>query len=59
LKTPDIHKYYNKDDQHHRTDGPAVIWADGSKEWWINNRWYGNGDRPPLKWLDTGGHYED
>ena len=28
--------YYNKDDQLHRTDGPAVIWADGTKLWCQN-----------------------
>ena len=28
--------YYNSADQLHRTDGPAVIWADGSKSWYQN-----------------------
>jgi hypothetical protein len=25
-------------DQRHRTDGPSVIWPDGSQEWWINGK---------------------
>ena len=28
--------YYNKNDQLHRTEGPAVIWADGTKLWYQN-----------------------
>jgi hypothetical protein len=24
-------------DQLHREDGPAVIWQDGSKEWWLHD----------------------
>ena len=28
--------YYNSADLLHRTDGPAIEWVDGSKEWWIN-----------------------
>ena len=22
----------------HRADGPAVVWADGNKEWWLNGK---------------------
>ena len=29
-------RYYDKDDQLHRTDGPAVLWADGTKLWYQN-----------------------
>ena len=42
----------------HRTDGPAAIWSDGIHEWWINDTYYGNGDKPPQEWLDAGGKYE-
>ena len=28
--------YYNGADLLHRTDGPAIEWADGTKEWWLN-----------------------
>lgn len=31
-------KYLNDDGQLHRTDGPAVEWYYGYKEWWL----YGN-----------------
>jgi hypothetical protein len=24
--------------RYHRTDGPAVVWADGDKEWWLNGQ---------------------
>jgi len=24
----------------HRTDGPAIEWDDGYKEWWINDKRY-------------------
>ena len=30
--------YYNSADQLHRTDGPAVIWADGTKLWFQNGQ---------------------
>ena len=29
-------EYRNQLGQLHRTDGPAVEYSDGSKEWWIN-----------------------
>ena len=28
-------KWY-KNGKYHREDGPAIEWADGSKEWWVN-----------------------
>ena len=31
-------KYYNKDGKRHRSDGPALIWADGEKERYINGK---------------------
>jgi hypothetical protein len=27
----------NDKGQLHREDGPAIVWEDGSKEWWIND----------------------
>jgi hypothetical protein len=30
--------YYNKANQLHRLDGPAVEYVDGSKEWWQNGQ---------------------
>ena len=31
-------RYYNKDDKLHRTDGPAVEYANGSKCWYQNGQ---------------------
>ena len=28
-------RYYNSSGVFHRTDGPAVEWADGTREWWL------------------------
>ena len=30
--------YYNEQGQLHRTDGPAVEYANGDKEWWVNGQ---------------------
>ena len=30
--------YFNNRDQLHRTDGPAVIYADGSKKWFLDGK---------------------
>jgi hypothetical protein len=27
----------NDKGQFHREDGPAIVWEDGSKEWWFND----------------------
>ena len=35
--TTDYTKYY-LDNKYHRLDGPAVEWANGSKEWYINGQ---------------------
>ena len=31
-------RWINKKGQHHRTDGPAIEWADGSKSWYIEDK---------------------
>ena len=28
------------DGKAHREDGPALIWSDGSKSWWLNGKLY-------------------
>ena len=34
-------KWYIDDDlTPHRTDGPAIEWADGDKEWWLYGKKY-------------------
>ena len=32
--------WFNKQGQRHREDGPAVVWSDGCKEWWLNGKQY-------------------
>ena len=32
--------YLNDEGRLHRTDGPAVEWASGSKMWWVNGKEY-------------------
>ena len=36
-------RYYNSTGQLHRTNGPAVIWADDHKEWWQNGQLHRTG----------------
>jgi hypothetical protein len=31
-------RWYNDKEKLHRLDGPAVEWADGSKEWWVDGK---------------------
>lgn len=33
-------RYFNNANQLHRVDGPAIIWCDGAKEWWIDGEEY-------------------
>ena len=44
-------EYYNKDDQLHRTDGPAVIWDDGT-ELWCQHGLLHRTDGPAIIWND-------
>ena len=37
-------RYYNKENQLHREDGPAIEWADGSKYWYTNNKLHRKGE---------------
>jgi len=32
------YKVYLLDNEYHRTDGPAIEFVNGRKEWWIHNR---------------------
>ena len=31
-------QYWYRNGKFHRTDGPAIIWADGVQEWWENGQ---------------------
>ncbi len=35
----------------HRVNGPAVEWADGTKEWWLNDKRHRT-DGPAIEWAD-------
>jgi len=58
--------WYNDHDEYHREDGPAVEYADGTKEWRINGELhredgpaieYANGDKQ--WWINGNRHRED
>jgi hypothetical protein len=42
-------EYYNEKGELHRTDGPAVLWNDGSKDWIINGQ-YHREDGPAMEY---------
>ena len=44
-----VRGYYNSAGQLHRTDGPAVIWADGTKLWFQNGQCHRT-DGPAIEW---------
>ncbi len=31
-------KIWLKDDKYHREDGPAIVWNNGTIQWWLNNK---------------------
>ena len=43
--------YYNSANQLHRTEGPAVEWADGNKFWYHNGLRHRT-DGPAIEWCD-------
>ena len=46
--------YYSKtknESDYHRMDGPAIDYADGGKEWWVNNKRH-RLDGPAIEWID-------
>jgi hypothetical protein len=47
-------KFYYKDEAKtifHRLDGPAIEWADGSKEWDVNGKRHRE-DGPAIEWAN-------
>jgi hypothetical protein len=44
-------KYYNEKGELHRTDGPAVVRADGGKSWYLNGKLHRT-DGPAIEWAD-------
>lgn len=47
--------YYDTNGQLHRTDGPAIEYADGSKSWYQNGE-YHRTDGPAIEWFN--GYFE-
>jgi len=43
--------WYNEKDQRHCEHGPAIEYADGSKEWWINDKLHRE-DGPAVEYVD-------
>ena len=39
------------DDKLHRVDGPAIEWANGAKEWWVNGKLHRVGG-PAVEWAN-------
>ena len=48
----DIH-FHNEQGEHHRLDGPAAIWADGTRFWFRNGKLHRN-DGPAIEWPSGG-----
>lgn len=44
-------RYYNNEGQLHREFGPARIYANGDKAWYLNNK-YHRTDGPACEWTD-------
>ena len=44
-------EWYNQNGQRHREDGPAVEYANGTKEWYINGQCHRE-DGQALEWAD-------
>jgi len=42
-------RWRNEDGELHREDGPAIEWASGSKEWWVNHKRHRE-DGPAIEW---------
>ena len=49
-------RYYNTNDELHRTDGPAVEYADGGKGWCQNGQLH-RIDGPAIEWRDGDKHW--
>ena len=41
--------WYNQNDKHHRIDGPAIEWVDGTKCWYQNDKHH-RVDGPAIEW---------
>jgi hypothetical protein len=61
-----IIKWYNENNEFHREDGPAVVWSNGDKFWYLNDKRHRE-DGPAIEfsggntswWLNGKLHRED
>ena len=44
-------EYFDSDDRYHRDDGPAIIWASGTQEWYQHEHRHRD-DGPAAIWPD-------
>lgn len=44
--------YYTNHYRRHREDGPAVIWPNGTLEFWLNDKPYSLNGNPTDTWVD-------
>jgi hypothetical protein len=44
-------RWYNENGELHRTDGPAIEYANGTKYWWVNGKLH-RIDGPAIEWSD-------
>ena len=52
MKIEDGNKIWrNTKGKRHRTDGPAVEWADGTKAWYLNGKLHRT-DGPAIEWAN-------
>lgn len=45
------YRWVNSKGQSHRLDGPAIEWAEGSKEWWVDGKRH-RLDGPAVEWVE-------
>lgn len=43
--------WYNEEDKFHRENGPAIEYANGEKQWWINGKFHRE-DGPAIEYPD-------
>ena len=59
IKLPDRTEYRNASGQLHRTNGPAVKWANGAKEYWKNGKRHRT-NGPAIEWANGAkAYYQD
>lgn len=50
------HRYYNQNNQLHRENGPAVVFEDNSRQWYLNGKLHRE-NGPAIEWGDRAGYW--